>query len=98
MEEHQILSCHLQRTASKSPLPPKATRSRKKWSHLTESGTSKTFGSSSELPESHISVSTMTPVTPIITGISVTKVEPLQLPEDTKSELSETITRQEVDY
>ena len=43
---------------------------------------------------------TAIPVTPTITGLSATEVEPLQLPEDAESELSETVTevvQQEVD-
>lgn len=91
MAEHQPLPYHSWRTASKPPLPPKATP--RKQSHLTESSTSQTFGSSSELPESPILVSTMTLVTPIIIGTPIGEVEPLQLPEDTKSELSEMITQ-----
>lgn len=98
MEENQPLPHHLCRTTSKPALPPEATPSRQKQSHLTKS--TQTFGSSFDLPKSPIPVRTMIPITPTITGLSATEVEPLQLPEDTKSELSEMVTgvfQQEVD-
>lgn len=100
MEENQPLPRCLHRTMSKLPLPPEATPSRQKRSHLTESITSQTSSSSSDLPESLILIHTGIPVTPTITGLLATEVEPLQLPEETKSEFSETVTKfvqQEVD-
>jgi len=100
VEENQPLPHRPRRTVSKPPLLPEATPSQRKRSHLTESSTSQTSGSSSDLPESPISIRTTILVTPTITGLSTTKVEPLQLPEDTENELSEMVTevvQQEVD-
>jgi len=93
MEENQPLPHRSRKTASKLPLLPEATPSRRKQSRLTESSTSQTSGSSSDLPESPILVHTAIPDTPIITGLSVTEVEPLKLLEDIESELSETVTK-----
>jgi len=100
MEENQPLPHCSRRTLSKPPLLPEATPGQQKRSRLTESSTLETSGSSYDLPESPILVCTTILVTPTITGLSATEVEPLQLPEDNESELSETITevvQQEVD-
>ena len=92
MEEHQPLPRSSRRTASKPPLPPEATPIRTKQSRLTKSITSRTSSSSSELPESYISVSTETPVTPTISGTSVSEGEVSQLPENISTDPSETVT------
>ena len=100
MEENQPLTHRSQRAVSKLPLSREATPIQSKQSCLTGSSTSQASGSSSELLETPILVSTVTPVTPTITGTFVSEVEPLQLPKDTKSELNEIITQvvqQEVD-
>ena len=100
MEENQPLPRHSQTISSELPLLPEVTPSQKKRSHLIESSTSQTSGSSSDLPKSPIPASTVIPVTPTVTGLSATEVEHLQLPEDTKIELSEMVTevvQQEVD-
>lgn len=81
MEENQPLPHHSWRAASKPPLMPEATPTQSKQSHLIGSSTSQAFGSSSELPKTPIPISTVTPVTPIVTGTSVTEVESPQLPE-----------------
>jgi len=77
---------------SKPPLPSEATPIQAKRSRLTESCTSRTHSSSSELPESSISVSTETLVTPTIFVTSVLEEEFLQLPEDASTDPSETVT------
>ena len=100
MEENQPLPHCSCRTMSKPSLPLEATSSRRKWSCLTDSITSQTYGPSSNLLESPILVSIVIPITPTITGSSVTEVEPLQLPKDTENRLSEMVTevvQQEVD-
>ena len=76
MEENEPLPHFLWRAANKLPLLPEATPIRSKRSCLTGSSTSQTSGSSSKLLETPIPVSTVTPVTPIVTGTSVTEVEP----------------------
>jgi len=100
VEEHQPLHHYSWRTLSKSPLPSEATPIRSKQSCLTKSSTSRTLDSSSKLPESSISISTETPITPTISGTSISKEEVSQLPEDIITNISETITKvvqQEVD-
>lgn len=47
VEEHQPLPYRSRKTVGKLHLPPEATPSQQKRSHLTESSTSQTFGSSS---------------------------------------------------
>ena len=90
MEEHQPLHHRSWRTASKLPLSPEATPIRTKRSRLIESSTSRTPSSSSELPESYISVSTKTPVTPTISGTSFLE-EFSGLPESISTDPSETV-------
>ena len=92
MEEHQPLPHCSRRTVRKPPLPLEATAIRSKRSYLTESSASITLSSSSELPESSISVSTETLVTPTISGTSVSEGEVSQLSEDININPSETIT------
>ena len=59
MEEHHPIPHPSQRIARKLPLPPEVTPIRAKQSRLTESSTSRTPSSSSELLESPILVSTI---------------------------------------
>ena len=92
MEEHQPLPHRSRRTTNKPPLSPKATRIRSKRSRLIESSTSQTSDSSFELLETPIPVSTVTAVTPTITGTFVTEVKSPQLPKDTRTESSEMVT------
>jgi len=66
MEEHQPLPHRSQTIGRKFPLTPEVTPIWTKRSRLTESSISRTPSSSSELPESSISVSTETLVTPTI--------------------------------
>jgi len=92
VEEHKTLSHNLWTTVIKLPLPLEATPIWIKRSRLIESSTSRTPSSSSELPESSISVCTETLVTPTIFGTSVPEEEVSQLPEDISTDPSATIT------
>ena len=93
MEENQPLPHRSRRAASKPPLPPEATPILSKQSRLTRSSTSQASGSSFELPETPIPISTVTLVTPTIIGTSVTEVESPQLLEETRTESSEMVTQ-----
>jgi len=92
VEENQPLPCGLRRAMSKLPLPLEATAIRSKRSCLTGSSTSQASGSSSQLPKTPTLESNVTPVTPKVTGTSVTKVESSQLPKETRTQSSEMIT------
>lgn len=60
---------------------------------MIDSSTSQTSGASSELLETLMPVSTVTPVTPTVTGTSIAKVEPPQLPKETRTESNEMVTQ-----
>jgi len=80
------------RVTSKPPLPPEANLVWSRRTHQTENGTSRVSGTSYELPEPPIMASTEPPVTPTISGTSVTQEEVTQLLEATIMETSEQVT------
>ena len=92
MEENQPLPRRLWKGTSKLPLPLEATPIWSKLSHLTRSSTSQASSSSSELLETPIPISIVTPVTPMVTSTSVTEVGSPQLPKETRVESIETVT------